>query len=201
VVKRVTETGRVQQKARTRAALISAARALLAEGGTPAIEQVAAAAGLSRATAYRYFPSQDELLVATYPEVAERSLLGKDPPADAAARLEIVAEAIARTAIEHEPELRAMLRLSLGTEAPSPGDLPFRVGRRITWVSDALAPLRGTLPEADLQRLVLAIASAVGIDALVWLTDIAGLTRAEASDVMCWSARALLQAALNEASA
>ncbi len=197
----MTELGRVHQKARTRAALVSAARALLAEGGTPTIDQVAAAAGLSRATAYRYFPSQDELLVATFPEIAEPSLLGETPPADAAARLELVAESIARTAIEHEPELRAMLRLSLEPVAPSPVDLPFRVGRRITWVADALSPLRGTLPDADLQRLVLAIASAVGIDALVWLTDIAGLTRKEAADVMRWSARALLQAALDQPSA
>jgi AcrR family transcriptional regulator len=191
------ESGRVQQKARTRDALIRAARELLARGTTPTVEEVAAAASMSRATAYRYFPSQADLLVATYPEIGRASLLGEHPPADAAERLEIVTAELARTAIEHEVELRAMLRLSLEAAAPTRGDLPFRVGRRITWVADALSPLRGRMPEPELSRLVLAIASAVGIDALVWLTDIAGLTRPEAAEVMRWSARSLLRAALS----
>jgi AcrR family transcriptional regulator len=194
----MNEHGRVHQKARTRAALIRAARRLLAEGGAPTIEQVATAASMSRATAYRYFPNQRALLVATYPEIADRSLLGDAPPADPEARLEVVAEALARQAVEHEPELRTMLRLSLEPDAPTRAGRPFRVGRRITWVADALAPLEGRIPERDLQRLTLAIASAVGIDALVWLTDIARLSRPEAVDVMRWSARALLKAALAE---
>lgn len=194
------ETGRVQQKARTREALIRAARQLLADGDTPTVEQAATAASISRATAYRYFPSQRALLVASYPEIAESSLLGPDPPSDPAARLDIVAEAIARQAVEHEAELRAMLRLSLEPDPPKRGDRPFRVGRRITWVADALAPLRGRLPERELDRLVLAIASAVGIDALVWLTDIAGLSRPQAVELMRWSTRGLLQAALTDSS-
>lgn len=192
----MNETGRVHQKARTRQALVRAARQLLVEGTTATVEQTAAAASISRATAYRYFPNQRALLVATYPEIAESSLLGENPPGDAAARLEIVSEAIARQSVEHEPELRAMLRLSLEPEAPKPGDLPFRVGRRIIWVDDALAPLRGRLPEQDRQRLVLAIAAAIGIDALVWLTDIAGLSRPQAVELMRWSARALFETAL-----
>jgi AcrR family transcriptional regulator len=192
------EAGRVQQKARTREALIRAARHLLADGGTPTVEQVARATSVSRATAYRYFPSQRALLVASYPEIAESSLLGPDPPSDPAARLDIVVETIAHQAVEHEAELRATLRLSLEPDPPKRGDRPFRVGRRITWVADALVPLRGRLPEAELERLVVAIASAVGIDALVWLTDIAGLSRPRAVESMRWSARALLQAALAE---
>jgi AcrR family transcriptional regulator len=192
----MNETGRVHQKARTRDALIRAARQLLTEGETPTVEQTAAAAAISRATAYRYFPNQRALLVAVYPEIAETSLLGENPPTHPAARLEIAAEALARQAVENEPVLRTMLRLSLEPGPPTHGDLPLRVGRRIVWVADALAPLQGQISERDLQRLVLAIASAVGIDALVWLTDIAGLSRPQAVEMMRWSARALLQATL-----
>ena len=126
------ETGRVHQKARTRDSLIRATRQLLAAGDTPTVEQVAAAASISRATAYRYFPNQRALLVASYPEIADSSLLGPDPPADAAARLEIVAEAIARQAVEHESELRAMLRLSLEPDTP--------VGKISRSVSGAASP-------------------------------------------------------------
>jgi AcrR family transcriptional regulator len=194
-------TGRTGQKARTRAALVAAARQLLAEGTTPTVEQAATAASIARATAYRYFPNQRALLTATFPEIAESSLLGESPPADAEARLDIVVDAIARQALEHEPELRNMLRLSLEPDPAKRGDLPFRTGRRVVWVGDALAPLRGRLPEPQLQRLVHAIAAAVGIDALVWLTDIAGVSREEAVDVMRWSARALLRAAVTEGAA
>lgn len=193
------ESGRVQQKARTRETLIRAARQLLADGGTPTVEETAAAASVSRATAYRYFPSQRALLVASYPEIAESSLLGPDPPSDPAARLDIVVEAIGRQAVEHEAELRAMLRLSLEPDSSKREDLPFRVGRRITWVADALTPLRSSLSDEELERLVLAVASAVGIDALVWLTDIAGLSRPQALALTRWSARALLRAALADA--
>jgi AcrR family transcriptional regulator len=192
-------SGRVHQKARTRDALVRATRALMAEGGAPTVEEAAAAAAISRATAYRYFPNQRALLVATYPEIAETSLLGESPPADPAARLEIVTEALMRQAVEHEAELRTMLRLSLEPDAAERDDRPFRVGRRIAWVADALSPLQGQLPKRDLDRVVLAIAAAVGIDALVWLTDIAGLSRPEAVAVMRWSARSLLQSALAEA--
>src|SRR5882672_8165583 len=98
----MNETGRVHQKARTRETLIRAARQLLAGESTPTVEQAAAAASISRATAYRYFPNQRALLVASYPEIAESSLLGASPPRDPVARLEIVAEAIARQAVDHE---------------------------------------------------------------------------------------------------
>jgi hypothetical protein len=48
-------------------------------------------------------------------------------------------------------------------------------------------------------RLVRAIRAAVGIEALVWLCDVAGLSREEAQELMRWSARALLRATLAEA--
>jgi AcrR family transcriptional regulator len=194
----MSETGRVHQKARTREALIQAARRLLATAGAPTVEQAAAAASISRATAYRYFRNQRALLVATYPEIDETSLLGDHPPSDPEARLDLVAEAMARQTVEHEAELRLMLRLSLEDTTPKPAAVPFRVGRRIGWVADALAPLRGRLPDHEVERLVLAIASAVGIDSLAWLTDIAGLSRPEAVELMRWSARGLLRAALVE---
>ena len=56
--------GRTRQKERTRGALIAAARELVAQGTTPTVEEAAAAASISRTTAYRYFPNQRALLAA-----------------------------------------------------------------------------------------------------------------------------------------
>ncbi|HYT12919.1 MAG TPA: hypothetical protein VEL12_09045, partial [Candidatus Nitrosopolaris sp.] len=91
-----------------------------------------------------------------------------------------------------------MLRLSLDPDPSHRGDLPLRKGRAIGWIGEALAPLHGQLTERDLRRLILAIRSAAGIEALVWLTDIAGLSRREAVRLMRWSASALLRSALAE---
>jgi AcrR family transcriptional regulator len=176
---------------------VAAGRELLRSGGTPTVEQAADAADVARATAYRYFPNQRALLVAVYPELAEPSLLDEPGLADPLDRLDAVAASMTRQIVEHEPELRAMLQLSLADPA-SRGDLPLRKGRRITWVADALAPLRGRMPEGELDMLVKSIAAGLGIEVLVWYTDVAGLTRAQAAKLMRRSARALLQAAIDD---
>ena len=191
-------TGRTHQKARTRAALVDATRELLAEGITPTVEQAADRARISRTTAYRYFANQRTLLIATYPELDARSLLDADAPTDPTARLEAVTERITRQVVEHEPELRAMLRLSLETPPPDREVLLLRQGRAIAWIEDALAPLHDRMPASEIHRLALAIRATIGIEALVWLTDIAGLSRQEAADLMRSSARRLLRAALRE---
>jgi len=43
------------------------------------------------------------------------------------------------------------------------------------------------------------VRSAVGIEALVWLVDVAGLTRDDAAELMLSSSRALVRAALSDA--
>jgi hypothetical protein len=116
------------------------------------------------------------------------------------ARLEVVAEEFSRQMLDYEAELRAHLRLSL--EPGSSGrrdDLPLRQGRGIGWIEDALTPLRGRIPAGKLRRLVLAIRATLGIEAMVWLTDVAGVSRQEAVDIMRSSARTLLRSAMADA--
>jgi len=185
--------GRSRQKQRTKAALIEAARELVADGKSPTVEDAAARAGISRTTAYRYFPSQSALLAAAHPETVATSLLPEDPPGDPAERLRLVMRAYMRILLATEPQLRTMLRLSLSEE---PGELPLRQGRAIGWIEDALAPLRASAGAAAVRRLAIAIRSATGIESLVWLVDVAGLSRAQAVKVMCGNADAVLAAAL-----
>jgi len=188
--------GRTNQKVRTRDALVAAARRLLAKGVTPALEEAAAEASIGRTTAYRYFPNSRALLAATYPEIEMGSLLGADPPEDPLARLEIMAESLTRQLLEHEPELRAQRRLALEGESAGGESVPLRRGRRIRWIEDALSPLGERMPERELRRLIYGIGATLGIEALVWLTDVGGLSREEAVEMMRSNARTLLRSAL-----
>jgi len=194
-------SGRVDQKRRTRDALIAAARDIVASGATPTVEGAATAASISRTTAYRYFPSQRTLLVAAHPETFTESLLPNDAPGDAEARLDLVIDAFTRSNVENEAQQRTMLRLSLEANPIERAQLPLRQGRAIRWIEEALAPLRAEMSEAERHRLALAIRSATGIEALVWRSDFAGLSRDDATLLMRWSARALLRSAFADKTA
>jgi AcrR family transcriptional regulator len=190
--------GRWRQKQRTRQALVDAARELVALGTTPTVEQAAEEAGISRTTAYRYFANQRSLLMAAHPETAAASLLPDDAPEDPRARLAEVIERFTRLISDTEQQQRTMLRLSLELPDAERGELPLRQGRAIGWIGEALRPLHGRLTDAELHRLTLAVRSATGIEALVWLTDVAALPREDALALMRWSAQAMLSAALSD---
>jgi AcrR family transcriptional regulator len=193
------QTGRARQKQRTRTALVAAARDLVALGGRPpTVAEAAEAASVSRTTAYRYFPTQKSLLLAAHPEVDATSMLPPDPGDDPEERIDLAVRRFLEMVVDTEPQQRTMLRLSLETET-GPHQLPLRQGRAIGWFTEALEPLVDRLGDAGVRRLAIAVRAVCGIEPLVWLTDIAGLTREQAVDQMAWSAVALVRRAAQEA--
>jgi AcrR family transcriptional regulator len=192
-------TGRTRQKQRTRNALIEAAQALLATASTPTVEQAADAAGISRTTAYRYFPNQRALLLAAIPTIDRGSQLDEEAPQDVRERLDLVIREQVRILRDWEPQLRAALRLSLEQPPGTPRDQrpALRQGRAIAWIEDALAPLAATHPQLNRRRLAIAIRAGCGIEAWVWMVDIAGISRGMAATLMRESALALLTAAIS----
>lgn len=189
-------TGRRRQKARTRNAMLGAARELLAEGDLPTVERVAERAGVSRSTAYRYFPNQHLLMMAAYPRADAGPAFAQRALEDPVARLDVALDHIERVLRDHEPELRAMLRLALDPSV-APEALVLRQGRAIRWIEDALEPLRAQgIGGKPLRRLAIAIRAAFGIEPLVWLTDVASLDRDAAFEVMRSTAHVLLRDAL-----
>ncbi|WP_203907841.1 TetR/AcrR family transcriptional regulator [Rhizocola hellebori] len=187
-------SGRTQQKLRTRQALVEATRELLAQGATPKVEDAAEHAGISRTTAYRYFPNQRLLLLAAQPQLEPKTLLDADAPTEPMARLDAFMTAFTQYNFDWEPQLRAALRLSLEPDAEKP---LLRRGRAIGWIEDALAPLRDSHPHLDIGQLAVAIRSATGIETLVWLLDIAQLSHSRAAKTVRGTAQALLAAALD----
>jgi len=182
-------TGRSNQKQRTREHLLEAARKLIESGDTPRVEDVAHESGISRTTAYRYFPTQADLLAAAFPETAASSLLPDPAPEDVDARVDLVVTALIDTIERTEHQQRAMLRLSLGD---TPHELPLRQGRAIGWLEEALGPVSAKVGAETAHRLAVAIRAVCGIETRVWLRDIARLDPDEVRGLQLWMARALL---------
>lgn len=194
-------SGRANQKARTRQALVEAAMSFVREGREFSVADVADAARAGRTTAYCYFPTREALfaqavltLVAStdYPDFYELFRQSSD----VAARVSAVVETSDASVTLHEEQYRAMLRLSL--ESDPADELPRRPAYRRQWLTDALEPLRDALDRRAFDRLVAALSLCVGIEAHITLCDVGGLTPDEARGVKLWAARALLQAAIAE---
>jgi AcrR family transcriptional regulator len=206
------EDGRINQKRRTRTAVLEAARHLLREGKTPSVAEAADVACVSRATAYRYFPTQEYLLSEAALESARTDinhLLERSAPSnDPAVRLDTLVQALQQVTLDQETAFRTLLQLSLeahttGGQQHEATEAKLRGGRRIDWIEEALAPLGNFFDKdpATFRRVVAALSLCMGIEALVVLQDVCGLEAAEAVEVSRWAAQALLEAGLREAKA
>jgi len=172
--------------------LVTAATGLIKAGKQPTVSDAAEAADISRATAYRYFPTQ-EMLLAEVALFAAGGPLGsavdeKLPLPEAMGRL---VRRVGSWAFANEQPLRTLLRLSL-----DPATGVRRPGHRRDWIANALAGARDEMDTETCKRLSRALTLLMGIDPIVVMRDIAGASREEALDTMEWTARTLVAASL-----
>ena len=149
------DAGRPNQRSRTRKDLLRAAARLMKQGQDPSLEEIAAEALVSRATAYRYFPSVEALLVEASFDLAvpePDGLFGGDTSTDPVARLERVDTALHDMILANEPALRTMLAHALqrGLKGDDP-DHPRRQNRRTPLIEAALEPARKQFKPAALR--------------------------------------------------
>ncbi|MGA2307867.1 MAG: helix-turn-helix domain-containing protein [Acidimicrobiales bacterium] len=182
--------------------LREAARELLRTGGPLTVPAAAELAGVSRATAYRYFPNNDAVVLHATMSLSDNPLNDADwarsaatSPGELGARSADVVRATAAWAFEHETELRTMLRLSLDPEREH--EKPRRgLTNRGRWIAALLEGLPSDVPQPARDRLANALIPLFGSDAIVWTTDIAQLPRDQAIDLLAWMAQALVKATL-----
>jgi AcrR family transcriptional regulator len=200
-------TGRPAQRRRTRSAILAAAAELLAHGKTPSVNEVADAADVSRRTVYMYFPTIEHLLLdATLGAIArttiDAALEETKDGEEIGARVERIARAIQRGALETEQEGRTLLRLTAyaadAADAERPSEGQRRGYRRVEWIERMLAPLRPRLDRKRFERLVSALVMVLGWEALIVERDVRGLDAEESEALSAWAARALVRAALDE---
>jgi AcrR family transcriptional regulator len=205
-----TAAGRANQKARTRAALLHAATELVRDGRPPSIPDVADRALISVATAYRYFPSAEELwfeastaAVAFEPALVEaeaRIAAAGEDPLD---RLEALIRSVGFTMLDDQAPFRRLAKGALDqwfsqVDTPVEERAPMRQGRRNQQIAMVVEPLRGRLTDDDIDRVAHALGVVVGTDAMLALTDGVGLDGDDAKQAMLDAARWLLTGALAE---
>lgn len=190
--------GRPNQRRRTRKDLLDATSKLMRQGRRPSLEEVAEAALVSRATAYRYFPSIEALMLEATLDVAAPSAdeVLRNAPADPVARVERVDAAFEVMMSANEAGLRMMLAQSLQRSLAADGaKLPKRQNRRSPLIEAALEPVRKQFRPVDLQMLSRALALVIGTEGMVVFKDVLQVSDAEARKVRRWTIRALVEAA------
>jgi AcrR family transcriptional regulator len=218
-----TDSGRTNQRSRTRKDLLAAAARLLKSARPFGMDDVAAEAQVSRATAYRYFPSIETLLLEApldraAPDPAD--LFAADPSTDPADRIDTAEASLHDMCYRNEAQLRLMLAASLeraakdaaedagsgggkgsgGGADPSPdgSTVPLRQNRRTSLIEAALAPARHRFSDDAYDTLCAALALIFGVESMVVFRDVLDLDEPTARAVKSWAARALVQAALDD---
>jgi AcrR family transcriptional regulator len=172
-------------------------------GHVPSVAEVASRAKVSRATAYRYFPTRSTLVSA----IVHHSLgpVRGWRPTSKNGR-ERVAELFDQTfprLKEYEPQMRAALMIALEHQLRERAGLleeePYRRGYRVGVLEHAVAPLKPALGARRAKRLVMALAMVYGIEPYVVWKDMFGASDREVEAVARWMADALVEAAMRDA--
>jgi AcrR family transcriptional regulator len=196
---------RTAQRRRTRKAIVDAAAAVIARGDTPSVAEVAAAADVSRRTVYLYFPNLEQLLLDATLGLLTQSAVdqvldqGADDGNDVEATLDRAIRVLGELTAQTLPLGRSLIRLTVDRPTQAGADVPRRGYRRIDWIERAIAPLRDRLDLDAFERLISALSVLVGWEAFIVLADIRGLSSGQQIDLVAWSARAIVRAALADA--
>ena len=191
------DTGRINQKLKTRKKIIQGAQGFLAKGQAFTLEDVATASGMSRATVYRYYSNVEAIAAEAALDLNLESpeeiyQMYQDLPLNEA--ILGIQEHINRFSINNEATLRKFLSVVIAGEAPA----TKRGARRISVLSMAFqGKNRG--PETDEIKNLIHIATILmGMEAFIVAKDVCRLGNQEAKDVLKWGLEKLLQAVLPE---
>jgi AcrR family transcriptional regulator len=192
--------GRANQKLRTRNAILQAAVELMRTGREVTMLEVAKAALVSEATAYRYFPDLASLL--------QEAMAGQMPaPAEALASVADSGDPVERVAAATEHLLRTVhayqgaTRAMIAATITRPAAASARPGLRFGLIDYALAPLDQTVGVSDpaaLAQLKNDLAVVVSAEAFFCLTDLCHLDPEDAIASVVHTATAVTRAALGE---
>lgn len=200
------DPGRENQRRRTRKDLLAAASRLLkrAGGSAPSMDDIADEAMVSRATAYRYFPTADAILVEAPLDGAVPNpddLFAHDRSSDPASRIDKAESAMHEMTYRNQAQLKRLLIASLERTASGSHNsvgVPVRQNRRSELIAAALAPARKQFTDTAYKKLCAALALIFGLESMIVFNDVLGLDQKAARKVKSWAIQSLVNSALQE---
>lgn len=185
-------------RARMHRLMVETASEMMRQGGSPTVSEVAERAGVSRSTAYRYFPTRDAMVQAVVGKALGPVLDWAPAPTDLETRLASLFQTSFPRLLEAESTFRAALRQSLEKADDIPTNRLRGRGHRIDLLGLAIAGTDRHSLEPTEQMLAQALSLAFGIESIVVLKDIWGLNDDRVQQVVLWAARAMAKAAREE---
>lgn len=197
--------GLTSTRARTRRLLIETAMRLFDSGAFPSITEVAHEAQLSRATAYRYFPTQSALVSAIVSETLGPIKNWQPTMTDATDRIDELFSFAFPRMLRHEGTLRAALHLSLTQWAQEQATDAFPIkeklvrGNRKAILAQVVKPLNDELPPELMERVIRSLSLVYGSEIFLVMKDIWGCHNDELEDIGKWIAKAIVRQAREDA--
>ncbi|MBX2873617.1 MAG: TetR/AcrR family transcriptional regulator [Saprospiraceae bacterium] len=191
------DTGRINQKLKTRKKIIQGAQEFLAKGQAFTLEDVASASGVSRATVYRYYSNVEaiaaevalDLNIESPEEIYE---MYQDLPLKEA--ILGIQNHINHFSINNEATLRKFLSVVIAGEAPA----TKRGARRVSALGMAFQNENLAPGHAEVKNLIHIATLLMGMEAFIVTKDVCRLGDQESMDVLQWGLEKLLQAVLSE---
>ncbi|MEI9534012.1 TetR/AcrR family transcriptional regulator [Moellerella wisconsensis] len=185
---------------RTYYLLIGTAMAMFEQGVMPSISELATEAGVSRATAYRYFPTQSDLITATVNESLGPILTWRPKSDKTEERISELINYSYPRMFEHEGALRAALQVSLQQWAETrsqhnnedPKAKRFQRGNRKKILSMVAEPMESEFSSDIIDKTIKAFSVIYGSEILLVLKDIWKMDNAQVMAMIQWMAKAIL---------
>jgi AcrR family transcriptional regulator len=171
----------------------------MAQGQLPKVADVAKEALVSRATAYRFFSSDEALIAEAAIDVrtpTATQLFEGDTSLDPEQRL-LKANAVMHDVVWKNQKQMRFIVARLLDQSNGSREMP-RQNRRTDFIHTALAPARDRFDAATYRKLCAAVALVIGAESMFVFHDVLQIEEAEARKVENWVVRVLTQAALLE---
>ncbi|APC13088.1 MULTISPECIES: TetR/AcrR family transcriptional regulator [Providencia] len=187
---------------RTYVLLVTTALDLFEKGAMPSVSELALEAGVSRATAYRYFPTQTDLITAVVNESLGPILTWRPQSVKTEERIdELLTYAFPRM-FEHEGVLRAALQASLqqwaqGRSTPlSIKDKRLERGNRKDILTMVTSPMKSEFPQEIIDKVIRAFSVIYGSEIFLVLKDIWKMEDSQVTELAQWMAKAIMNQAV-----
>ena len=193
-----TNTGRIEQKVKTKSRILNATKELLKKETSITLENVANEANISRATIYRYYSNIDLLIMEASLEIYHKSpdeLYEEVKNKTLEDQILYIQEQYNNLAQHNEAVFRRYLSAAL-TESISNKE-KLRGGRRVKTLDKVLKPYEGNMDGTTLNNLKNTASILMGIDALVVCKDVCDLDNEEASETLQWALKMILKGILS----